>query len=107
MPEDHSTLLTTILTPTWWKEREDQLFSEVLTPWDVLISQYQTETGEAITQSMRASTVLAHAPKDVREFLQSGAREVRTEYALMRKAIRDFVLGKRGASYVPSRSTSA
>ena len=61
--EDNATMLTTILTPAWWKDREDHLFTEVLTQWDILIAQYETASGERVTNNMNTSTIMCHAPR--------------------------------------------
>ena len=61
--EEHGQMLQQVLTPLWWKEREGkERFTEVLIAWDELISRYERATGETVTQNMKTSTIMAHAP---------------------------------------------
>eukprot|EP00959_Pyramimonas_sp_CCMP1952_P230006 4808525-Pyramimonas_sp.AAC.1 len=69
-------MLQQILTPTWWKDREGkERFTEVLIAWDELISRYERATGEQVTQNMKTSTIMAHAPEEVKVMLRSAQRE--------------------------------
>ena len=98
-------MLAAILTPTWWNERNSQLFTEVLTQWDELIANYQMASGEKVTDGMKTATMLAHAPIGIRTFLQTCPRDLRQDQAAMRKAIWEHVLGGRaaGAAVIPQR----
>ena len=99
--EDHASMLTAILTPKWWKEREKQLFTEVLTQWDVLITQYELVSGEKVTSNMKTSTIISHGPEPVVRMLRSCSREVRLDHTVMRKNIWEFVIGGSNTDVVP------
>ena len=99
--EDHASMLTAILTPKWWKEREKHLFTEVFTQWDVLITQYELVSGEKVTSNMKTSTIISHGPETVVRMLRSCSREVRLDHAIMRKNIWEFVIGGNNTDVVP------
>ncbi|CAK0815286.1 unnamed protein product, partial [Prorocentrum cordatum] len=95
--EEHGQMLQHILTPTWWKDREGkERFTEVLIAWDELISRYERATGEQVTQNMKTSTIMAHAPEEVKVMLRSAQREVRSDIAQMRNCIFEAVIGQSG-----------
>ena len=91
--EDHASMLTAILTPKWWKEREKQLSTGAFTQWDVLITQYELVSGEKVTSNMKTSTLISHGPEPVVSMLRSCSREVRLDHTIMRKNIWEFVIG--------------
>ena len=74
LAEEAGALLQAILTPTWWKERKC-LFTETLVAWDDLIERYRLATSENITDNMKCSTILAHAPEMVKVILRSAPAE--------------------------------
>ena len=74
--EDHGVLLQHVLNPTWWKEQTG-LFTETLIAWDTLIARYETATGEKVTENMKTSTIMAHAPEEIKSLLKSASRETR------------------------------
>ena len=92
--EEHGQMLQQILTPLWWKEREGkERFTEVLIAWDELISRYERAAGEDVTQNMKTSTIMAHAPDDVKTMLRSAQRDVRSDITQMRNCIFEAVIG--------------
>ena len=104
--EDHGVLLQHILNPVWWKERSG-LFTDTLIEWDNLIARYETATGEKVTENMRTSTVLAHAPDEIKTLLRSASRETRCNSQAMRTCIWEAVLGGANSSVSLPRSGDA
>ncbi|CAK0790198.1 unnamed protein product, partial [Prorocentrum cordatum] len=95
--EEHGQMLQQTLTPTWWKDREGKgRFTEVLIAWDELISRYERATGEQVTQNMKTSTIMAHAPEEMKVMLRSAQREVRSDITQMRNCIFEAVIGQSG-----------
>lgn len=92
LAEEAGALLQAILTPTWWKERKC-LFTETLVAWDDLIERYRLATSENITDNMKCSTILAHAPEMVKVILRSAPAEVRRSHLAMRTCIWEAVVG--------------
>ncbi|CAK0813201.1 unnamed protein product [Prorocentrum cordatum] len=84
--EDHGQMLQQISTPLWWRDREGkERFTEVLIAWDELISRYERATGEQVAQNMKTSTIMAHAPEEVK---------VRSDITQMRNCIFEAVIGQ-------------
>ncbi|CAK0875518.1 unnamed protein product, partial [Prorocentrum cordatum] len=95
--EEHGQMLQQILTPTWWKDRDGrERFTEVLIAWGELISRHERATGEQVTQNMKTSTIMAHAPEEVKVMLRSAQREVRSDITQMRNCIFEAVIGQSG-----------
>ncbi|CAK0827956.1 unnamed protein product [Prorocentrum cordatum] len=100
--EEHGQMLQQILTPLWWKDREGkERFTEVLIAWGELISRYERATGEQVTQNMKTSTIMAHAPEEVKVMLRSAQREVRSDVTQMRNCIFEAVIGQSGVVAKP------
>ena len=91
---DHG-MLTAILNPKWWHEREHQSrdFNDVLLDWDTLVNRYEVSSGETVTNAMRCATILAWCPKHVENMLRSAAKSVRQNHGEMRIAIKDQAIG--------------
>ena len=47
LAEDHAQLLAMVLTPTWWADRREQSFTDVLLAWDEVVAQYELSSGSA------------------------------------------------------------
>ncbi|CAK0856887.1 unnamed protein product, partial [Prorocentrum cordatum] len=102
LKEEHGQMLQQILTPLRWKDREGkERFTEVLIAWDELISRYERATGEQATQNMKTSTIMAHAPEEVKVMLRSAQREVRSDITQMRNCIFEAVIGQSGVVAKP------
>ena len=97
LAEDHSQMLSMILTPDWWKTRDQSAFVDTLLAWDELISQYELATSEKVTDKMKVATILAHSPQMVKDTLHSATREVRGSYATVRQFIWENLLARRVA----------
>ena len=41
LAEDHAQMLAMVLTPRWWADRREQMFTDVLLSWDDVIAQYE------------------------------------------------------------------
>ncbi|CAK0881727.1 unnamed protein product, partial [Prorocentrum cordatum] len=99
--DEHGQMLQQILTPLGWKEREGkERFTEVLVAWDELVSRYERATGEEVTQNMKTSAIMAHAPDD---------RDVWGDIGQMRNCIFEAVIGRSGVIAKPptaSRSSN-
>ena len=64
--------------------------------------------GEGISDGIRCATILGDAPKEVEAHLRASPPEVRRNFALMRAAIRAYLIGRRSASiYAPAAPVSA
>jgi hypothetical protein len=94
LAEDHASLLSQILTPTWWRERSAESFTDVLLAWDELTSRYELASGERVTDAMRVATVLAHAPGEVKTLLHTASRDIRRTYSTLRQYIWEGVLSR-------------
>ncbi len=94
LAENHASLLSQILTPTWWRERSAESFTDVLLAWDELTSRYELASGERVTDAMRVATVLAHAPEEVKTLLHTASRDIRRAYATLRQYIWEGVLSR-------------
>ena len=105
LAEDHAALLAMVLTPTWWKDRENESFTDVLLAWDEVTANYELASGQQVTDAMRVATVLAHAPQSVKDVLHTASRETRRSYATLRQFIWENVLARaetRGAALGPA-----
>ena len=97
--EEHGVMLQMILTPTWWTERASkQNFTEVLIAWDELIARYEQASSEKVTGNMRTSTIMAHAPEEVRNLLRAAPAEVRSDHGKMRTTIFEAIIGRQRGS---------
>ncbi|CAK0848676.1 unnamed protein product, partial [Prorocentrum cordatum] len=100
--EEHGQMLQQISRPLWWKDREGkERFAEVLIAWDERISRYERATGEQVTQNMKTSAIMAHAPEEVKVMLRSAQREVRSDITQMRNCIFEAVIGQSGVVAKP------
>jgi len=98
LDEDHAMALGGILTPNWWSDRSDQIFTGILTQWGELVADYQRATGEAISDRVKISVIVTHAPKYVKNFLTGLLPRETTEYVSLRHAAWQSVLGQRSQS---------
>ena len=73
----------------------------MLIAWDELISRYERATGEEVTHNMKTSTIISHAPDDVKTMLRSAQRDVRSDITLMRNCIFEAVIGQSGVIAKP------
>jgi hypothetical protein len=101
--EEHGVMLQMILTPAWWPERlAKQNFTEVLIAWDEMIARYEQASGEKVSNNMKTSTVMAHAPDAVKTLLRAAPAEVRKDHSRMRSTIFEAIIGRqRGACTLP------
>jgi hypothetical protein len=61
--EENGVMLQMILIPTWWQDRlGKQIFTEVLIAWDEMVARYEQASGEKVSNNMKTSTIMAHAP---------------------------------------------
>ena len=100
--EDFAEVLATILKPTWWHERRQQPFTDLLTQWDELIGEYVMHTGETLSDRARIATIISHAPEDVRRFVHTLPKSTKHDNCALRRAVRDHVLGTSTVSRVPT-----
>jgi hypothetical protein len=97
--EEHGSMLQMVLAPTWWKDREGkQSLTETLIAWDELIARYEQATCEKVTGNMKTSTIMAHAPQEIKNLLRSAPAEVRADHGKMRATIFEAVVGRKRAS---------
>ena len=100
--EEFAEVLATILKPTWWHERRQQPFTDLLTQWDELIGEYIMHTGETLFERSRIATMISHAPEDVRRFVHTLPMSTKHDYVALRRAVRDHVLGASTVSRIPT-----
>ena len=98
---DHG-VLTAVINPTWWKTEpyNKRPFSEVLLEWDKLISRYEIQSGEKVSNGIKCATILSWCPRDLQQVLRSASQDVRKDNGKIRETIRDHALGQQ-KSYAP------
>jgi hypothetical protein len=103
LSEEHGTMLQMILTPRWWKDRESkQTFTEILICWDMMIARYEQSSGEKVTNNMKTSTIMDHAPEEVNNLRRSVPADARSDYGRMRTTIFEAIIGRqRGSCALP------
>ena len=91
--EEHGVMLQMILTPTWWQDRlGKQIFTEVLIGWDEMTARYEQASGEKVSNNMKTSTIMAHAPDEVKTLLRAAPAEVRSDHTRMRATIFEAII---------------
>lgn len=91
-----ASMLGAVLSPTF--TTVDAFLQTELSQWEQLISRYETEAGEKISDAVKVATVLRTAPKGVLQLLRLTVQDGR-DYNAMRTALENY--RSTTASYSP------
>ncbi|CAK0865232.1 unnamed protein product [Prorocentrum cordatum] len=97
-------MLRFILNPQdkWAKDREAGAdFFQSLTAWEAIVAEYVDQSGEAVSDNVRVSVLLEHAPDPYREVLRQAPEEVKLTFAAARSHIRGYNNQGRTFALVP------
>ncbi|CAK0870594.1 unnamed protein product [Prorocentrum cordatum] len=97
-------MLRFILNPQdkWAKDRESGIdFFQSLTAWEAIVAEYVDQSGEAVSDNVRVSVLLEHAPEPYREVLRQAPEEVKLTFAAARSHIRGYYNQGRTFTHVP------
>ena len=86
-------MLRFILNPRdrWQADKDASVdFMQSLTDWENLVTDYTQQSGENVSDNVRVSTLLEHAPSPYLDILRQAAPDVRASYAAMRGHLRSF-----------------
>ncbi|CAK0847992.1 unnamed protein product, partial [Prorocentrum cordatum] len=97
-------MLRFILSPQdkWAKDREAGIdFFQSLTAWEAIVAEYVDQSGEAVSDNVRASVLLERAPDPYREVLRQAPEEVGLTFGAARSHIRGYYNQGRTFTRVP------
>ncbi len=85
-------MMQVIIAPTWFtsSDHAKRGFIEVIGDWEKLITDYELVSNERVSNAVRCSAIMLHAPKNIKEMLNACQHNVREDYDLMRLQIRDY-----------------
>ena len=86
-------MLRAILRPEWWQKETD--FRRALATWDAQVMQYETQSAEKLSDTIKAAVILEFAPRALGDLLALAPPETRDSYALLRDALRNLSDGAR------------
>ncbi len=78
--------LRNILNPKQWQSSVD--FRESLISWDHLVLEFEQQSTEKISETLKIAIILEHAPTRIAESLRLSGPDVRDNYPAMRDAMR-------------------
>jgi hypothetical protein len=85
-------MLTALMNPKW---TDSSSFDPQWLDWERSVALYEQESGACLPEDIKAAIVLDHAPKSVRDLLESSAVDCKDSYATLRSQLRLFFLRKR------------
>ena len=87
-----TTMLTALMNPKW---TDSSSFDTQWLDWERSVALYEQQSGANLPEDIKAAIVLEHAPKSVRDFLESSAVDCTDSYATLRSQVRLFTLRRR------------
>ncbi|CAK0883979.1 unnamed protein product, partial [Prorocentrum cordatum] len=73
----------------WAKDREAGVdFLQTFTAWEAIVAEYTDQSGEVVSDNVRVSVLLEHAPEAYREALCQAPEDVKLTFAAARSHIR-------------------
>ncbi|CAK0808372.1 unnamed protein product [Prorocentrum cordatum] len=90
------------LEDKWAKDREAGVdFFQSLTASEAIVAEYVDQSGEAVSDNVKVSVLLEHAPDPYREVLRQAPEEVKLTFGAARSHIRGYYKQGRTSTHVP------